>query len=51
MIVDWLAFAHRTMMSMPDYMLSNNHVNELITHRFDFSNEVRIGLLLIISCQ
>jgi rRNA-processing protein FCF1 len=28
-------------------MLSNNHINELITHRFDFSNEVRRCLFFI----
>jgi protein CLEC16A len=29
-----------------DYMLSNNHINELITHRFDFSNEVRVHFVV-----
>lgn len=30
---------HLLKSSAPDYLLSNNHVNSIIVHKFDFSDE------------
>lgn len=40
MRVDGSAWQNLNNSSLIFYLLSNDHVNELITHRFDFQDEV-----------
>ena len=39
LIVDQNKYVHSAKIFFVDYLLSNNHINSIIVHKFDFSDE------------